>query len=137
MKKLIVLTAALILAFSLAGCDQAVGPGRPISACIGDYITKVDITHHIGGKSARWTAEGQDVDSLRKWASELRYKRFEFEKGQSPGDSDGGEVYDFILTEGNYPGFSYVINGPEDCYLLIEGIWYSVSNPSDPPVTEP
>ena len=42
-----------------------------------------------------------------------------------------------MLTEGYYPGFSYVICGPDDCYLLIEGYWYSVTNPSDPPAASP
>lgn len=80
---------------------------------------------------------GEDVDSLRDWVSELEYELLEFEEGHSPGDSDGGEVYEFVLTEEGYPGFSYVISGPRDCYLLIEDCWFSVSNPSNPPVTEP
>lgn len=42
-----------------------------------------------------------------------------------------------MLTEGYYPGFSYVSCGPDDCYLLIEGYWYSVTNPSDPPTASP
>ena len=59
-----------------------------------------------------------------------------FEAGNSPGDEDGGEVYRFDIGE-DHPGFSYVINGPDRYYLLMDGTWYSVSNPSDPPVTEP
>mgnify|MGYP007032836972 CR=1 FL=1 len=31
---------------------------------------------------------------------------------------------------------SYVINGPEDCYLLIEGRWYLVKNPLEPPISD-
>ncbi len=30
----------------------------------------------------------------------------------------------------------YVILGPEECYLHVDG-WYFVNNPSDPPVGEP
>lgn len=41
------------------------------------------------------------------------------------------------MTDADHPGFSYVINGPDRCYLLMGGDWYSVSNPSDLPVTEP
>lgn len=137
MKRLIVLLFALISTVSLAGCNQAPGSDRLISVYIGDEVTKVDITHYISGRSTEWAAEGEDVDDLRDWVSKLEYELFAFEEGQSPGDGDGGEVYDFTLTEGDCPGFSYVINGPEDCYLLIEGNWYSVSNPSDPPVREP
>ena len=137
MKKWIVLLVALISAFNLTGCNQKSGPDRPITAYIGDSVTTVDIIHHIGGKTIQWAAEGEDVDSLRDWVSELEYELLEFEEGHSPGDSDGGEVYEFVLTEEGYPGFSYVISGPRDCYLLIEEYWFSVANPSNPPVTEP
>lgn len=137
MKRLMASVLSLSFVFVLAGCNQKSGPGRPITAYIGDSVTTVDITHHISGKSTQWTAEGEDVESLRNWAAKLEYKFFEFEEGQSPGDSDGGEIYDFVLTEGGYPGFSYVINGTEDCYLLIEGYWFSVKNPSEPPVMNP
>ena len=138
MRKLIALVIAFTSALSLVGCNYSeAGPDRSISAYIGDYVTKVDITYHIGKETTQWAAEGGEVSNLRAWASKLEYEIFEFEEGQSPGDSNGGEVYDFVLTEGDYPGFSYVINGSDDCYLLIEGYWYSVSNPSTPPVTIP
>ena len=137
MKKLVILVLALAFTFSLVGCKQKSGPGRPITAYIGNSVTSVDITHHVGGETVQWIAQGEDVDSLRDWASKLEYEIIEFENGKSPGDSDGGEVYNFVLTEGGYPGFSYVINGTEDCYLLIEGYWFSVKNPSDPPIMEP
>lgn len=137
MKKIIALVLSLSFVLVLIGCNQKSGPGRPITAYIGDSVTTVDITHHISGKSAQWTAEGEDVAALRDWAVKLEYALLEFEEGQSPGDSDGREVYDFVLTEGDYPGFSYVINGTEDCYLLIEGYWFSVKNPSEPPVMDP
>ena len=137
MKKLISLALTLIFVFSLTGCNQKSGPGRPIAAYIGDSVTTVNISHHIAGQTTQWVAEGEEVNSLRDWATKLEYEILEFEEGQSPGDSDGGEVYDFVLTEGGFPGFSYVINGTDDCYLLIEGYWFSIRNPSNPPVTEP
>ena len=137
MKRLIALVLLLLFVLALAGCNQKSGPGRPVTAYIDDSITTVDITHYISGKSTQWMAEEQDVEALRDWASKLEYELLEFEEGQSPGDSDGGEVYDFALSEGGYSGFSYVINGSEDCCLLIEGYWFSVKNPSNPPVIEP
>lgn len=137
MKKWIVLMAALISAFSLAACTQAADSDRLTPAVISDYVTKVDIQHHRGGKSTQWAAKGEDVDNLRDWASKLECELLEYEAGQSPGDCNGGEIYNFTLTEGDDPGFSYVISGPNQCYLLIEGTWYSVLNPSNPPVTEP
>ena len=137
MKRLMAFVLSLSFVLALAGCNRKSVPDRPITAYIRDSVTTVDIKHHISGKSAQWAAEGEDVESLRDWAAKLEYELFEFEEGQSPGDSDGGEVYDFVLTEGGYPGFSYVVNGTEDCYLLIEGYWFSVKNPSEPPIMEP
>ena len=64
------------------------------------------------------------------------YTLFEYEKGESPGDSDGGEFYSFTFAEEDNSESSYVINGPEDCYLLIEGRWYLVKNPLEPPISD-
>lgn len=137
MKRLQVLVLSLLFMSALAGCNQKTDPGGSAAVYIGESVTTVDITHYIGGKSAQWVAEGQEVDALRNWVSKLEYEILEFEEGQSPGDSNGGEVYIFVLTEGSCPGFSYVINGSDDCYLLVERDWFSVRNPSNPPVMEP
>ncbi len=118
MKRLMAFVLSLSFVLALAGCNRKSVPDRPITAYIRDSVTTVDIKHHISGKSAQWSAEGEEVEALRDWASKLEYELFEFEEGQ-------------------YPGFSYVVNGTEDCYLLIEGYWFSVKNPSAPPVMEP
>lgn len=115
----------------------APGPGRPAAAWIGDDVTRIEVVHTLMGQDTCWTAEGEAVDALREWASDLRYRVYQYREGESPGDMAGGEAYRLILTEGDYPGFSYVKNGADGCYLHIEGQWYSVSNPSDPPATEP
>ena len=128
----------LTLAFAMSGCGRnagVVGPGRPVSAYIGEYVSKIEISHSAGGTESKWTAAGAEVDSLRSWANGLKYDILDVEEGHTPGDRDGGEVYSFALTEGEYPGFSYVIDG-SDSYLLIEGHWYTVSNPSRPPCVE-
>lgn len=90
-------------------------------------------------KPVQWAAEGDPVENLKDWLSELECKLLEVEEGQIPGDSDRREEYDFafIPTEGDYPVWSYLIKGPDECYLWMEGNWYSVSNPSDPPVAVP
>ena len=138
MKPITILFPALICVLCLTGCvpaPGASGPGRPIAAYIADDVTKAEITHRAGGTVTEWTAEGEELDALRDWASGLKYELLDSE--ENPGDRDGGEVYEVVLTEGYYPGFSYVICGPDDCYLLIEGYWYSVTNPSDPPAASP
>lgn len=134
MKGFAAIFLSLVCALGLAGCGNlSAGPGRPVSTYIGDYVTSVDMTHSVGGATIQWAAENEDVDRLRTWASELEYEIFAVEEGRSPVDVEDGERYDFVLTEGDYPGFTYIINGPDNCYLLIEGNWFSVLNPSDPP----
>ncbi len=134
MKKIISLIIVAIMLVSLIGCAEQSGDdksGRPISAYIGEDVTKIEITHIIGGVETKWTAEGEQVNSIREWANGLRYEILEVEQGNTPGDRNGGEIYRFVLTEGDYPGFSYVISG--GYYLMIEGHWYTVTNPSNPP----
>ncbi len=143
MKKISVSAAALVCALVMTACmASSDGPGRPIAPFIGDHVTEIDITHYISGQEEQWTlTDSEEIARLSQWASELKYEHRQFEDGQSPGDGDGGEVYVFTLSPGGnaegYPGFSYVINGPEDCWLLIEGYWFSVKNPLDPPVSAP
>lgn len=135
MKKIaaLVLISACLLGLCSCG-DQA----EPLIA--GD-VTEVTVTHTLMGQDTEWTLTGGEIELLRQWASELNYKYVEFEPGDTPGDSDGGEAYSFRLSTdesgGGRPGFSYVKNGPDDCWLLVGGRWFSVSNPSSPPVSEP
>ena len=123
----------LVSIFTFTGCDER---SEPIALVIQDDITVINITHALGGQISKFTVEGDSLDDLRAWVAELQYKHQTYTKGNSPGDKEGGEVYIFEMTEGDYPEFSYIINGKNNCYLLIEDEWYSVSNPSNPPVAE-
>ncbi len=125
----------LVCLLVLAGCSKAAGGvSQPPLICMDDSVTAVDVSHTICGQTTQWSIDGADLDSLKAWTSDLEYRLQTFEEGESPGDCDGGEVYDFTPLEGEYPGFCYIINGLDKCYLLIDGSWYFVSNPSDPPV---
>lgn len=135
MKRITALVLALVCVLSLCSCGW--NSQKVVATVISENVTKIDITHRIGGKTTNWSVEGTEIDLLREWLDKLSYKHLEVKEGQSPGDSNGGEVYTFVLTGGEWPGFSYVINGQNECYIQSEGNWFSVTNPSDPPVTEP
>lgn len=138
MKKETAFLTVIIMMFSLAGCNGSQdGSHSPIAAWFEKDIPKIKIVHYTGGSTVEWTVENEQADLLRNWASELECELLAFEEGQSPGDSDGGEVYTFSPAEDGHPDFSYVINGTDNCYLSADGNWYSVSNPSNPPLTEP
>lgn len=138
MKKQLILFLTLGFLLTLAACGTS-GPNsdsdNPIS--IADSVTDVEITHIISGTESLWTANSDELESLKDWVSGLNYRPVSFEAGNSPGDEIGGEAYSFNMTGTDHPSFSYVVNRPDRCYLLMDGTWYSVSNPSDPPVTEP
>ena len=135
MKKLMAFVLSVVCILALYGCGW--NSQIEVATVFSENVTKVDVTHFMGGKTTTWSVEGTDIDPLREWYNTLSYRYREFEKGQSPGDSDGGEVYTFDFTGGEWPGFSYVINGQNDCYIQSEGKWFVVGNPSMPPVVEP
>ena len=131
--------AVLLYCIMLTACSpktaaDSKGQSLPL---ISDEVTKVNITHILAGQLTEWSIEGDDIEALRLWANGLEYGIRKFEEGNTPGDGDGQETYWFEPTGGDYPGFDYIICGPDDCYLLIESDWYVVNNPSDPLVESP
>ncbi len=138
MKKQLILFLTLSFLLALAACGTSGSNSASDSLIsIADSVTVIEITHIISGTESQWTANSDELDSLKNWISGLNYSMVQFDDGHSPGDADGGEAYHFDMADAGHPGFSYVISGPDKYYLLMDGNWYSVSNPSDPPVTEP
>ena len=134
MKKIITLVIAFVCVFTLCSCGW--NSQKEVAVVISENVTQIDITHHVGGKTTNWSVEGIEIEPLREWLDKLSYRHLEVKEGQSPGDSDGGEIYMFTLIGGEWSGFSYVINGENDCYIQSEENWFSVINPSNPPVAE-
>ncbi len=103
-------------------------------------VTQIEVMHVYMGRASEWTIEGDEALAVRVWLSNLECRMVEFEKGNTPGDTEGGEVYSFKCVQyssASYPGFSYMKNGEDDCYLILQENWYSVLNPSNPPVEDP
>lgn len=138
MKKQLILflTLSFLLAFAACGTSGSNSASDNLIS-IPDSVTEVEITHIISGTESQWTVDGDELETLKNWILRLNYSVVQFEAGHSPGDESGGEAYRFDMTGADHPDFSYVINGPDRCYLLMDGNWYSVSNPSNPPITEP
>ena len=136
MKKYIALLFALVCVLSLCSCGW--NSPKAVATVFSENITKVDITHRIGPKTTDWSIDGTEINTLREWFNKLSYSHIAFEEGRAPGDLDGIEVYTFAFTGGEWLGFSYFINGEDNCYILSpEGNWFSVANPSNPPVGQP
>jgi hypothetical protein len=97
-----------------------------------DNAKTVSVQHVLSGQITENTIIGrQQIDDLAEWYSGLSLAQRQFAAGESPGDMDGGEVYTFTL-DNNTESFSYIIAGPDDCYILLQGKWFLVNNPSRP-----
>ena len=136
MKKLITFVVVFVCVLSLCSCGW--NSQKAVATVFSSNVIEVDVTHRSGTETTNWKIEGAAVRLLREWFNGLDYRYIEIQEGQNPGAVNGNEVYTFAFTGGEWTGFSYVINGVRDCYLLNpEGNWFFVVNPTNPPVTEP
>ena len=132
MKKIISLCMCVLILFSLGACSN---PTTPVTFSIPDDVTEASVTHVLSGQVSELSISRNDLLLLKEWVSGLRCEQKDFEQGNTPGDTDGGEVYSFAFNGKPDLSFSYVMNGENDCYLLFGRTWYSVFNPVDPPLS--
>jgi hypothetical protein len=107
---------------------------RPISAYIQEDVSVATVYHTVQGKTAELVIEGEALESLRIWTNNLDYTLTADNGQEIPKNIETAETFKIVLEEGDYPGFSYFDCGENNCYLWIEGYWYTVVNPSNPPV---
>lgn len=132
MKKIIPLCMCVLILFSLGACGN---PTTSVIFSIPDDVTEANVTHVLSGQVSKWSVSRNDLLLLKEWVSGLQCEQKDFEQGNTPGDTEGGEAYSFTFNGKPELDFSYVINGENDCYLLFGSTWYSVPNPSVPPVS--
>ena len=107
---------------------------RPISAYNQENVSVATVYHTVQGKTAELVIEGEALESLRIWTNNLEYTLTADNGQEIPKNIETAETFKIVLEEGDYPGFSYFDCGENNCYLWIEGYWYTVVNPSNPPV---
>lgn len=107
---------------------------RPNSAYIQEDVSVATVYHTVQGKTAELVIEGEALEDLRIWTNNLEYALTADNGKEIPKNIETAETFKIVLEEGDYPGFSYFICGENTCYLWIEGYWYAVINPSNPPV---
>lgn len=124
-------------------------PAKPLQRPIGAYIqadvTSVELEHVAEGKITTCTVEGEVLDLLRKWTNNLQPVEtstgkwtIDFETGNTPEQMEWKEAFTVTVTPSDYQngscGFSYFICNSEEQYLVVDGNWFLVKNPSYPPI---
>lgn len=110
---------------------------RPVAAYIQEDVNSVTAVYTAEGSTVIRLIEGEELDQLRTWTNNLRYILIADSGKEIPLNTQIIEMYEFVITEGDYPGYSYIITESGDSYLLIEGYWYFDPNPSKPPIAIP
>lgn len=131
MKKLVVLTAALVCTVGTAGCQEALDASavyefpEPTMQIEGSFCSQgIERTFVIG-------PEEYDRDDLSILPVIGWFNGLELRECEAPEPAEGEESY-YISPDGR-PGFTYVDRGNE-AFLIVADKWYEVSNPSDPPL---
>ena len=96
-----------------------------------EETASVQVIYSHAAESVAWELEAEETEAVRGWAEALELKHRAFEEGSTPGDTEGGASWEFVINGGE-ASFTYVVSG--DGYLIFEDEWYEAENPSDPPV---
>lgn len=128
----ITLFLSIMFIFFITGCNNQEDTSIVGELISSDAIGQVDISYMYAAEVTEWKLEQDKIEDFKSWVLALSLEHKTFEEGSSPGDSDGGSVYNFNINNGKTT-FSYVMTG-EVKYIIFRDEWYEVSNPSDPPV---
>ena len=123
-----------MLLLALAGCgEEAALPPAIQPPVPSETVSLLTVYAYVGGESHVLNVSGEGLDRWRDWLRSLTLgEEVHFPAGSDPGaQSEGGSVYT-IDWEGVDCDLSYRDFG--DCYLVIDGRWYPVSTPADPPL---
>ena len=129
----------VVIRFAVPFFNQTPGSSanRPVAAYIQEDVNSVTAVYTAEGSTVIRLIEGEELDQLRTWTNNLRYILIADSGKEPPLNTQIIEMYEFVITEGDYPGYSYIITESGDSYLLIEGYWYFDPNPSKPPIAIP
>ena len=85
------------------------------------------VLHSNGGGQKSWNMDKKDIPQFREWVLSLQFKHQNFEKGESPGDSNGGDAYNFRISNDAQLNFTYIDIGNNNHYIEFEGKWYLIT----------
>lgn len=133
MKKIFAVVLMLICVSVLAGCGQKAVNGSEVYS-FPEPTTLITGTHFFQGQETAFEIGSEDYDPndlsttpVISWFYEL-----ELTNCGNPETVEGAESYDFYVKGEN--AFTYEDRGSE-AYIIIDGNYYEVKNPSTPPIS--
>ena len=94
-------------------------------------IPYLEVFHFSGGQVHEFLVSLTYNETFAQWAGGLVLEKAEFPAGESPGDSEGTNVFLFRTSFGGRL-FEYGKYSCGNYFVHINGHWYHVANPSDP-----
>ena len=133
--KFSILALAILLCFSVTACSE--NERTSSGLLIPENITSVELSggQYNGGLVEPRELLQTEIEDLNTWVSQLSLIHKTFEKGNSPGDLNGGTVYTFNFN-GDETSFSWVDIGTEQ-YIHYGNEWYEIIDNSDAPLGMP
>ena len=131
MRKCITFISALICVLSLAGCQKAVSGSEMYS--FPEPTTEMTVTRYSQGEETVFeiSPENYDHDDLTASPVISWFYNLELTACDEPEAAEGAESYVFNVSGEDV--FTYEDRGSE-AYIIINGDYYRVSDPSAPPV---
>ena len=134
MKKWIVLIIVLICLVPLLIYGRSYQ--KSIATKIDESVTHIDVEYTRGSDKIKWSLDENEIVLLREWLDGLKRTHVLQIPGVPLSPQNGGATYTFTLTGGDLQEFSYIDEGQE-CFLVCDGRVFSVSNPSELPISVP
>lgn len=135
MKGKAVLMAALVCICGMSGCQNAaqntVGAADIYS--FPEPAQNITVTYRSQGVEQTFEigAEEYDVNDLSTVSVINWFYGLELRECEEPEPVEGDESYS--IAPGGLPEVTYVDRG-STAYISVDGLWYEVTNPSDPPI---
>lgn len=121
MKKLLIFAFVAMLTLSLAACSKTVNGS--------DVCTFPEVSEEIKCQVYSGGTETEYVinDDVIEW-----YYNLKLNACDQPEDVDGAEAYSFEVNSEMF--VIYQDRGSNEAYVICNGNWYKVMNPSTPPL---
>jgi len=128
----ILLALSILLCFTITGCSNE-SASSVINEVLPENITSIEMSgFYNGGELEPWELTQTEIDELRTWINQLSLEHKTYAEGKTPNRVwNGGTSYGFNVNDGEV---SFAWANIDKAYIVYDGEWYEVMNPSTPPL---